>query len=61
MTAALLPGDAETATARAVKEQDIDVLIMGAYGHSPLRSFVVGSKTTDLLRSCAIPTLLLRH
>jgi nucleotide-binding universal stress UspA family protein len=61
VTAELQPGDAETAIARAVKDQGIDLLIMGAYGHSPLRSFVVGSKTTDLLRSSAIPTLLLRY
>ena len=40
--------------------QDIDMLIMGAYSHSPLRSLVLGSKTTDLLRSAKIPALLLR-
>jgi nucleotide-binding universal stress UspA family protein len=57
----LTPGDAETMIARAVKERAIDLLIMGAYGHSPLRSLLFGSKTTDLLRSSAIPTLLLRN
>ena len=30
-------------------------------GHSPLRSLLFGSKTTDLLRSAPIPTLLLRR
>lgn len=54
------PGDAETVIAKTVIAQDIDILLMGAYGHSPLRSFVFGSKTTDLLRSASIPTLLLR-
>jgi nucleotide-binding universal stress UspA family protein len=33
---------------------------MGAYTHSPLRSLIRGSKTTDLLRAARIPTLLLR-
>jgi nucleotide-binding universal stress UspA family protein len=33
---------------------------MGAYSHSPLRSLLFGSKTSDLLRSSKIPTLLLR-
>ena len=33
---------------------------MGAYGHSPLRSLIFGSKTSDLLRSATLPTLLLR-
>ena len=55
-----IPGDAETVIAREVKAQSIDILLMGAYSHSPLRSLFMGSKTTDLLRSATIPTLLLR-
>jgi nucleotide-binding universal stress UspA family protein len=60
VTALLIPGDAESIIAKTVKEQAIDMLIMGAFGHSPLRGLLFGSKTTDLLRSSAIPTLLLR-
>lgn len=60
VTASLIPGDAESTIARTVKEQSIDMLVMGAFGHSPLRSLLFGSKTADLLRSSAIPTLLLR-
>ena len=60
VTALLTPGDAETVIATAVREQAIDMLIMGAFGHSPLRSLLFGSKTADLLRSSTIPTLLLR-
>nr|WP_312748385.1 universal stress protein [Candidatus Nitrospira neomarina] len=56
----LIPGDAERVIAKAVHEQGIDMLIMGAYSHSPLRSLVFGSKTSDLLRSAKVPTLLLR-
>jgi nucleotide-binding universal stress UspA family protein len=58
--AALIPGDAESVIARYVREHEIDVLIIGAYSHSPLRSLLFGSKTSDLLRSSKIPTLLLR-
>jgi SulP family sulfate permease len=58
--AASIPGDAESVIARTVGEQSIDLLIMGAYSHSPLRSLLFGSKTADLLRSATIPTLLLR-
>jgi len=43
-----------------VQEKAIDMLLMGAFGHSPLRSLLLGSKTTELLRSSHIPTLLLR-
>lgn len=58
--AAIIPGDAESVIARAVQDEGIDILIMGAYGHSPLRSLFFGSKTSDLLRSARIPSLLLR-
>ena len=57
---ALIPGDAEGIIAGHVREHEIDMLIMGAYSHSPLRSLLFGSKTSDLLRSAKIPTLLLR-
>ncbi|MDM7457659.1 MAG: universal stress protein [Tepidimonas sp.] len=60
VTASLIPGDAETVIAKTVRAQSIDMLIMGAFGHSPLRSLLFGSKTTELLRSSRIPTLLLR-
>lgn len=60
VTALLIRGDAETVIATAVKEHAIDMLIMGAFGHSQLRSLLFGSKTADLLRSSTIPTLLLR-
>lgn len=53
-------GDPETVIAEAMKSQQCDLLVMGAYSHSPWRSLFVGSKTTDLLRSAAVPTLLLR-
>jgi nucleotide-binding universal stress UspA family protein len=59
-TAALVPGDAESIIARELRARDIDMLVMGAYGHSPLRSLLFGSKTSDLLRSSPVPTLLLR-
>ncbi|WP_069047728.1 universal stress protein [Hydrogenophaga sp. RAC07] len=53
-------GEPETVISEAVKSQQCDLLVMGAYSHSPWRSLFVGSKTTDLLRSAAVPTLLLR-
>lgn len=58
--ATLQPGDAEQVIARTVKEQAIDLLIMGAYSHSSLRGLLLGSRTSDLLRAATIPALLLR-
>lgn len=60
VTLAMIPGDTERVIAHYVQDQAIDMLLMGAYGHSPLRSLFFGSKTTDLLRSAKVPTLLLR-
>lgn len=42
------------------KEQGIDLMIMGAYGHSRIRQFLVGSTTTNMLRTTTSPLLLLR-
>jgi nucleotide-binding universal stress UspA family protein len=60
VTSALVPGDPEHVVAKTILDRDIDLLVMGAYAHSPLRSLIFGSKTNDLLRSARIPTLLMR-
>lgn len=60
VSAVLTAADAHSAIARSVAEEAIDLLIMGAFGHSALRSLLFGSKTAELLRSSTIPTLLLR-
>lgn len=56
----LIGGDPETVIARAIKDESIDLLVMGAYSHSPIRSLIFGSKTNELLRSSSVPTLLVR-
>ncbi|WP_313242704.1 universal stress protein [Stutzerimonas nitrititolerans] len=42
------------------KEHGIDLLVMGAYGHSRIRQLLVGSTTTSMLRTTTSPLLLLR-
>lgn len=56
----LLPGDPERVIAQAMERLEVGLLVMGAYSHSPLRSWFMGSKTSDLLRLAKVPTLLLR-
>ena len=57
---AIRAGEVE-ATLRAYKEErDIDMLVMGAYGHSRIRHLLVGSTTTEMLRRASVPILLLR-
>lgn len=60
VTPHLISSDTEKAVAETIHSQDIDMLIMGSYAHSPLRSLIFGSKTNGLLRASRIPTLLLR-
>ncbi|MCF7220963.1 universal stress protein [Marilutibacter chinensis] len=57
---AVVPGTPDAVIAAQVARQAIDLLVMGAYGHSRIRQLIVGSTTTQVLRSCTIPVLLLR-
>ncbi|PTB87697.1 universal stress protein UspA [Pseudidiomarina aestuarii] len=57
---ALRAGEVEPTLHGYQTEQDIDVLVMGAYGHSRLRQFLVGSTTTAMLQTSTRPVLVLR-
>lgn len=59
-TPLLIPGTPGEVVIQTIAAQHIDLLIMGAYAHSPLRSLLFGCKTNDLLRTVNIPVLLLR-
>ena len=50
----------EAAIADHAEAQEIDLLAMGAYGHSRIRSLIIGSTTTEMIRSCKIPVMLFR-
>lgn len=50
----------ETALAETISEEQIGLLIMGAYGHSRIRQLIVGSTTTIMVRTCRIPVLMFR-
>jgi nucleotide-binding universal stress UspA family protein len=56
----MLTGTPEDQISEYVADNDIDMLVMGAYGHSPLRSMLVGSTTTEMIRPCTIPVMLFR-
>lgn len=53
-------GEPETIISEAVKQYDTDLLVMGAYGHSRIRQFFVGSTTTEMIRRVKISILLFR-
>ncbi len=60
VTADILPGQPDKAIAAAVEEEGIDLLVMGAYGHSRVRQLIIGSTTAEMIRLCKIPILLFR-
>lgn len=50
----------EGALAGEVAAGDFDMVVTGAYRHSPLRHLMVGSVTDALIRDCKVPLLLVR-
>ena len=47
--------------AQTIKKNPRTLLVMGAYGHSKLHQFLLGSTTTKLLQKTQCPLLLLTH
>lgn len=56
----LKSGDVEQTLIEYAATHHIDTMVMGAYGHSRFREFLVGSNTNQLLSSAKVPLLLLR-
>ena len=56
----IIAGQPETALAKLVEETPFDMVVMGAYGHSRIRSLIIGSTTTEMIRSCKVPIVLTR-
>jgi nucleotide-binding universal stress UspA family protein len=59
-TTEIVSGQPETVFADRVEGGQVDLLVMGAYGHSRIRNLVIGSTTTTMLQSCKVPVLLFR-
>ena len=56
----ILGGQPDAELGKLVDDQGYGLLVMGAYGHSRIRSLVIGSTTTEMVRSCKVPVLLMR-
>lgn len=56
----MLHGAAEDKIAEYVANEQINLLIMGAYGHSRIRRLFIGSTTTEMIRRCLVPVMLFR-
>lgn len=53
-------GQPETALGKLIVDEGYQMLVMGAYGHSRIRSLIIGSTTTEMIRSCKVPVMLVR-
>ncbi|TDK50466.1 universal stress protein [Antarcticimicrobium luteum] len=53
-------GEPEKVLAEITAEGEHELLVMGAYGHSRVRSLIIGSTTTEMIRSCRVPVLIMR-
>lgn len=56
----LREGAPHEALGAIIEEDGVDLLVMGAYAHSRIRSMVLGSTTSELIRTCRVPILLMR-
>ncbi len=55
-----LSGAPGEAIERYVLENGVTALLMGAYGHSRIRQFIIGSTTSELVRRCLVPVVMFR-
>ncbi|MCC5796545.1 MAG: universal stress protein [Methylophaga sp.] len=60
VTTAMRSGSVQPTLQQYQQQNAIDLMVMGAYGHSRIRQFLVGSNTAKMVRLSDIPLLLLR-
>ena len=58
--AQLVHDNAENAILHVATEMHADLIVMGAYGHTRIREWILGSTTSHVLRKTRIPVLLAR-
>ncbi|HFF4571135.1 TPA: universal stress protein [Acinetobacter baumannii] len=60
ITTNTLDGEVDKAIINYAEQHQIDLIVVGAYGHSKIRQFFIGSTTTKVITSANKPVLLLR-
>ncbi|MDQ9065610.1 universal stress protein [Acinetobacter baumannii] len=60
ITSNTLEGEVDKAIINYAEQHQIDLIVVGAYGHSKIRQFFIGSTTTKVITSANKPVLLLR-
>lgn len=60
VTASIIPGKIYPVLTQYREENQIELMAMGAYAHSKVRQFFVGSNTSKMIIESTIPLLILR-
>lgn len=60
VTTVMDPGKVGQVIPRVIAAANNPLLLMGAYGHSPIRNLIVGSTTSEMIRTVHVPVLLVR-
>ncbi|QJR81188.1 universal stress protein [Alteromonas pelagimontana] len=60
VTTAFLEGDIHDSLHAYSDKNQIELIMMGAFGHSRLRQFFVGSNTTKMIERTSVPIIVLR-
>lgn len=60
VTTAIVAGDVEPTLHAYQAQHEIGMMVMGAYGHSRIRQFLLGSTTTAMIETSKTPILILR-
>jgi nucleotide-binding universal stress UspA family protein len=60
VTTHAIEGAPEKVIPEVIQRESIQLLVMGAYGHSPIRALILGSTTTNMVRTCIVPVLMFR-
>lgn len=55
-----IPGAPEKVILEVLQRENIDLLVMGAYGHSRIRELILGSTTTTMVRTSPVSVLMFR-
>ncbi|OWW94257.1 universal stress protein, partial [Acinetobacter baumannii] len=58
ITSNTLDGEVDKAIINYAEQHQIDLIVVGAYGHSKIRQFFIGSTTTKVITSANKPVLL---
>jgi nucleotide-binding universal stress UspA family protein len=57
---AIVSGEADVALTQYQQQHHVDLMIMGAYGHSRIRHLILGSTTTAMISKTTISLMVLR-